>query len=297
MKTPKLLIILALTLASYNIIGQSIEPSSEWRVNFFIGEPQIQTRYEFYRDYIEGDTIINSTSYIKIYKSGYGYIDYGPFPSYYYFSHYLHGFLREENNKWFTYDMSQNQDMLLFDFTLAVNDTVVSAFTYPSQGTILVTAVDSVLIDSVLKKRFHLNIPYGADYIIEDIGPNSGLFENMVFFEWESKLICYAENNVPVWLDSNEECNLNVNIPEEIVGLESCSVYPNPAEGYTILSVVPELLGFDILLVDWSGQIVFSQSSLKETSIKILLSAFPSGLYLLLVKNGNKHYKFKLLIK
>ncbi len=295
MKTLRLFIILAMSLASFHIKGQTIEPSSEWRVNFSIWEPGIQINYEFYRDFIEGDTIINSHSYSKIYKSGYGYIDWSPNPSYYYFSHVLHGFLREEDSKWYTVDA--NQDRLLYDFTLAVNDTVYSAFTYPFESPVIVTAIDSVLIGSVYKKRFHLNIQFGAEYIIEDVGATTGLFESMVLFEWDSKLVCFAENGVSVWADSTEECNLNVNIPETQAGSRSCTLYPNPAEEYTILSIPSNFTMAHIMLVDTFGRLLLNRSTGDDKSIKIPLSAFPVGIYLLIVENGDKRESLKLIIQ
>lgn len=293
MKTPKLIIILALILTAFNVKSQFIDTTSAWRVNSYSGDPGIQTRFEFYRDYIDGDTIINSVLYSKIYKSGYGYFDWNP-PYYFYFSHLFHGVIREESNKWYTY--YNGADTLLYDFTLAVNDTVFSALTYSSQGPIIVTNIDSVIINSNFKKRFYLNIPFGAEYIIEDIGPNSGVLENMVFFEWGSKLICYAENNIPLWIDSTETCDLNVNIIEEDNGIGKCTISPNPAKDYTILSLTPEFVGSEISLVDMLGRIVFNKSKIEEKMIKISLSTLSPGFYILLVKNSCKHYKMNLII-
>jgi len=295
MKTLTLLIIALASLASISIKGQSIDTASIWRINSSIWEPGVEIRYNYFKDYIDGDTTINSKQYLKVYKSGYQYIDWIPNPYYNYFQHELHGFLREENNKWYTYD--GNQDKLLFDFTMTVNDTVFSAFTIPLSDPIIITAIDSILIDSVYKKRFHLNIAFGAQYIIEDIGATTGLFENMEFFEWDSKLVCFAKNGISLWADSTLECNLNVNVSETKTNIGSVTLYPNPADDYTILSIPLDFNMPNILLLDSFGKTVFNKSNVRDKTIKIQLSTFPKGLYLFLVNNGDKKQLMKLVIK
>ena len=295
MKTLNFLIIALACLASNNIKGQSIDPTSTWRVNSSNWEPGVEIQYNYFKDYIDGDTTINSKQYFKVYKSGYRRIDWIPNPYNLYFNHEFDGFLREENNKWYTAD--GNEDKLLFDFTLSVNDTVFSAFTIPFNGPIIVTAIDSVLIDSFYKKRFHLNIELGAEYIIEDIGASTGLFENLEFFEWDSKLICFAKNDVSLWSDSTMECDLNVNVSEAKTSIGSVTMYPNPADDYTILLIPPDFDMPSIRLLDSFGKTVFNKSDVSDKTVRIQLSAFPKGVYLIIVNNGDKKQLMKLVIK
>jgi hypothetical protein len=284
------LFIFSALMLSFIIQAQSIDTSSEWRVNS--GYLDLMTiHYEFYKDYIEGDTTINTIQYLKIYKSGYGYFDYYPNPCYYYFNHLLHGFLREENNKWFT--CNGDQDLLLFDFNLAVNDTVHSAYTF-SMGPIIITQIDSVIIDSAYKKRFHLNIAdNGAEYIIESIGATTGLFEDMVFFEWSSELVCFAKNGISLWGSQTEDCDLNVTVRENKNTSQACIVYPNP----TSKSVTIDLINFTgflyhIEITDIKGVRLFAAQT-RECKIVIDIENYSNGIYFVHLKSDASNYVVK----
>jgi hypothetical protein len=274
---------------------QSIDPASEWRVDSYVADPP-EYRYECYKDYIDGDTVINGVAYLKIYRSGYERVDLGPNSWYLYFTRGLHGFLREENHKWYTF--FNDQDQLLFDFTMEVNDTVTSAFTFPLMGApILVTAIDSVMVDGANKIRFHINPEFGAEYIIEDIGATSGLFENMSFFEWGSELICFAKNSISLWGTSTDSCDLDVSLPEKKIQNQGISVYPNPAGDYTNVFIPPGFREANISLMDPFGRIVLHQSQIANGVVKIPLTSLTSGLYQVLVETDQKRLAVKLVIQ
>jgi hypothetical protein len=281
-------------IVSVTTQAQTIDTTSEWRVNY----QEVWEPYDFYnnlyRDFIEGDTIINSVEYFKVYQSGYSYYGYIPNGDIYTYEHVLHGFLREENNKWFT--LFENQDTLLFDFNLNVNDTVISAYTYSFADPIMVTAIDSVLIDGEYKKRMQLN-GMGAEFIIEGIGATSGLFENMFFFEWYSELVCYAKNGVSVWGTPTEECDLAVNINENQGDENPCVISPNPGKDFIMLSIPPGLGKVEIILINLLGGIVYQDSFIGPSSNKINLNDFPAGFYLVIIKSKGLRQTTKLIIE
>lgn len=196
-----------------------IDTLSQWRVTaeYFNGYENVTYDFKYY---ISGIKTIGSDEYYKVYKSGVSYVN----PSnLYYFNHEYAGALREEGNKWY----SANE--LLYDFTMHIGDTV-----YPyNQGLIItVIDVDTIIVDGTPKKRFQLdNAGWGGgeEYIIEDIGATTGLFEFLPFFENVSYLHCYAIDFVPVWInpDFSPYCDLSVSI-KEINQLRKLSAYPNP---------------------------------------------------------------------
>ena len=149
MKKHLLFIILFSFLISNNVLAQTIDLQGEWRVDYQEVWFPLEFYNNLYRDYIDGDTIINSIQYHKIYRSGYSY--YGLFPQgeVYTYDHVLHGFLREEDNKWYT--IYENNDALLFDFTMNVDDTVFSCYTFTMGETIIVDSVDSILVDDTYR--------------------------------------------------------------------------------------------------------------------------------------------------
>lgn len=282
MKTRKVLFVIVLLSNIIVVSGQSINLESEWRINSSIWEPGNEINYRYYKASIDGDTVINSKQYYKVYQSGYGYIDWIPEPYYYYFNHLLYGFLREENSKWYT--LYYGQEELLYDFNLQVNDTIESAFTF-SMEPIIITAIDSILIDSEYKKRFHLSIQFGAEYIIEGIGASSGLFENMEFFEWESDLVCYAKNGISFWGVSTEECDLNVSITDNKIIDQDFNIYPNPAKNY-IKILTPHINKITYLtLVNTMGTIMLKEKFNSRIANTISLNKLPSGIYFVIIEN------------
>ncbi len=291
-----LLISLIFTLGFGIIYAQTnnLDITSEWRVNY----QQVWEPYDFYnnlyRDFIEGDTVINSVEYSKVYQSGYSYYGYIPNGEIYPYEHVLHGFLREENNKWFT--LFENQDTLLFDFNLNLNDTVISAYTYSFADPIVVTAIDSILIDGEYKKRMQLN-GMGAEYIIEGIGATSGLFENMFFFEWYSELVCYAKNGVSVWGTTTEECDLAVKIMENQGNSGLCSVFPNPAKDFTMITVPSGLENVTFRLIDMVGGLICQKSLESPSTNKVQLTDYHSGVYLAVIETNGLKQSVKLIIK
>jgi len=261
-----------------------------------MAEPGYMTQ-SYYRDYIDGVTTIDSVEYYNVYSSGYSTFNWGP-PTY--FSQSFHGYLREQNNKWYTYIISENQDALLFDFNLGVNDTVLSAFTFTEFGNpVIVTSVDSILVDGEFMKRMHLNFEEGGggEYIIEGIGATSGLFENMYFFEWGSELVCFAIEGNSLWGASTEECDLAVNINENQGNAGPCSIYPNPVEDFTMLTIPSGLKNVTFKLIDLVGRIVYQKSFESPSTNKILLTGYHSGVYLGLVEANGLRQTMKLIIE
>jgi hypothetical protein len=276
-----------------SVTEQVIDTTSEWRVDFSIWfEPFVET-IDIYRDFIEGDTIINSYVYYRVFKSGYWQEN---FSQMHYYNHVFHHFLREENNKWYTIDDYQQED-LLYDFNLEVGDTVNSAFTHYNDYPITITAIDTILVDSEPKKRFHLNWVSGADYIIEDIGATSGLFENMVFVAWESNLVCFAKDGVSVWGESTEDCDLAVTVPEKFINDQLYSAYPNPASEYIIV-VSPYEFNSEatVSLIDSYGRVVLQRLKIYNHITRISLNSLQPGLYIILIESTDKKQYIKLLI-
>jgi hypothetical protein len=295
MKTHRLLIALLMLLVSLTVQAQTIDPSSEWRVDYQQSWYPGEFWNNLYRDYIDGDTIINSFQYNKVFHSGYSFDGIFPVGEVYTYDHVLHGFLREENSKWYTY--YENNDEILFDFTLNINDTVHSAYSFlTGDYPIIVTAIDSILVDGDYKRRLQLNEP-GAEYIIEGIGATSGLFENMYFFEWYSQLVCYARNGVSVWGESTEDCDLAVNIFEKQGNTGPISIFPNPAKDFTMLSIPSGLENVSFQLIDLVGRIVY-QDSFESSSInKIQLTSYHSGIYLAIIETKGSKQAEKLIIE
>lgn len=300
MKTQNFLFALLLLLISFSIQAQTIDPASEWRVNYSridVGSEWYFT-YKYYKDFIDGDTIFNSNEYYKIYQSGYTYQGWYGYPGWYsYYEHSLHGYLREENDKWYIF--YQNQDTLMFDFTLETGDTLKGFLAYSSPYDIIVYDVDSIIIDGDYKKRLQLscNGLINAAYLIEGIGSTTGLWAPIYQFEWDEHLVCYARNGISLWGESTEECDLAVNINE--IQRNNCpfSIFPNPCEDVITLSIPAGFGKVKFTLINVIGGIVHQDLLESPSSCKINVNSYPSGIYLAIFESKSQRQTDKLLIE
>ena len=300
MKTQDFLIALLLFLISFSIQAQTIDPASEWRVDYSRIDVGSEWYFvnEYYKDFIDGDTAFNSIEYHKIYKSGYTYQGWVGYPGWYsYYEHSLHGYLREENDKWYIF--YQNQDMLMFDFTLETGDTLKGFQAYYCPYDIIVYSVDSIIIDGDYKKRLQLSSGglINAAYLIEGIGSTTGLWAPIYQFEWDEHLVCYARDGISLWGLPAEQCNLAVNINENDEKRPSNSIMPNPAKDFTTLTIPAEFGEVTFTMIDLMGRIVNQQIFESPSINKIELSPFNSGIYLGIIENKGLRQAVKLIIE
>jgi len=201
-----------------------IDTLSQWRVDSELAN-SYGVVYDHFKYFIEGDTIIGSNAYYKVYKSGYFYEweFNGNITDYYYYDHKYKGVLREQENKWYALD-PLNNEILLYNFDLNIGDSIWG-------GQITITNIDTVMVGSEPKKRFHLlGAGFGGlgEYIIEDVGATTGLFESLIFFENASTLYCYAVDFNPLWINPEfGGCDLSVSVKEHRKS-GTLSAYPNP---------------------------------------------------------------------
>lgn len=270
--------------------------------------------FTHYNIFMDGDTIIDSASYKKLYTYSCGqFIIPSSYPipifncpidtlnSLYY------GALREVNKRvYFLPDSlynynhfypfcftsnwngqpSLNEELLLYDFNVAVGDTLI----YPFLDSLkmVITSIDSTLIQSVYRKKYNYNLifnwgmpcaPFGVGYnYVEGIGDiNSGLFSLFImFFENGEFLNCFEDNQVSFSNNDNGGCittSLN-----ELVDENNLKIYPNPATNQLFFELDYQAQ-IKVSMYNISGKEVYS-SFINKTKSIIDVSSFKSGLYL-----------------
>jgi hypothetical protein len=195
-----------------------------------------------YNLFLAGDTVIGSYTYKKIFKTGNS-VEHivGPFTcppgctneQYYYYGNVYMGCLRQDipQKKVFYVQPGYTQDTLLYDFNLAIGDTLPPYLTttYP----VYVTAMDSVLVGGLYHKRFEIS---GSGFpneitLIEGIGNSLGLLtpfiSNLNVSMYYNMLLCVTVNGVTIYPDTATGCSLASQI-NEINEHLTFSIHPNP---------------------------------------------------------------------
>ena len=288
-----------LILSGQNIIPIPADSTSEWRI--VRGYPDycggcVNLYNSVY--YVDGTTIYNGKEFYKIYETGefYQQILAPPGPcdeTYNYFGEYR-GAIRTENGK--TYQLFGNEEYLLMDFTLNVGDTL---FSYISPG-LIISSIDSVLIGDQYRKRFNFSNGDICNWMIEGIGHGTGLFEPMGGgLEFASWFICYGENNIPLYGDTN--CILNVGYEIFSFHISDIKIYPNPTSGKFTINTsesIEEIKSY--LITDMCGKIISNNNnigSLNGNSIEINIEDCKSGVYSLTINYYNKESVHRKIIR
>jgi hypothetical protein len=196
---------------------------------------------------LTGDTVIGSYTYHKIETPVYLIAVTGDTAcdTSYTIAGQYSGAIRQDtvSRKVFFIEPDSSSEVLLYDFTLQVGDTVRSYITRDCNAfdDAVVGAVDSVLIDGSYRNRWRIHyLGWPATHVIEGIGSTSGLLEQVIcpFVDGaQGTLVCFKENGIVKYPDTPSNCDLltamQVN-PDKIV---SYSIYPNPAHNsFTITS-------------------------------------------------------------
>jgi|SRR5688572_16880957 len=232
--------------------------------------------------YLQGDTTANGYVYHKIYQSG--------------ITHEYCAFSSTVNN-WDTQnslyvgayrqDLSAKKvflmgtpDILLYDFSLNVGDTVPRGFEF-WDSCAEITSIDSILIGNSYRKRFNLSpFPYS---IIEGIGSTSGLLEPLCVFEYEGTLICFSQDGQTLFPDTTTACE-NVTHVNEIQNKSSVTVFPNPFSN-ELNFTTGNYEHSEIILCDIASRRILHQ--IFTNSISLNTEQLARGLYLYEVRDKN----------
>lgn len=187
-----------------------IDSTSMWKIDHIRNGVSDEVKHisgdEIYSYFINGDTLIGEHTYYKVFKTGVSYLD-EPF----YYENVYAGALRDDDNKFFFVEKKKSEEVLLYDFTSKVGDTIQ----VPYKGAFEEKVVSSVDTLPDGRKMIHFNpkdgiIGCGDQYIIEGIGGSGGLLEGPVcnhFWTYDNHLVCFTQNNLLLYHDNNFEFN------------------------------------------------------------------------------------------
>jgi hypothetical protein len=292
------LIIIKTLVSGQNFVPIPADSTSEWRIITQEFDGMCVNCHDS-RYFINGEIIINDKVFYKLYRSGVFYQEIGeppgPCDEQYTFQNDYLGGLRTESGRVYFYN--GYEEVLLYDFTLGVGDTLYS---HISPG-LIISEIDSVLVGEEYRKRYNFfNGEWYCNWMVEGIGHERGLIEPMFMpLEYYSEFFCYAENHIPIFPEGIQ-CVINVGINDSERNQDIIQLFPNPSTGkiyMTIYCDYQKLLTYSLSSV--TGQVIFKKNcylGIGKNTIKLDTDNLDPGFYFMAIysQDGSKDY-IKLL--
>lgn len=285
MKKSHVFTLLTLLAQSISLFSQSyLNPTARWDQRYaWYGFQASNTCYNTY--YINGDTLINDTSYYKIFSEGYCinahmvYDELGNGSMVEDTSYFdqLYTLLREENRRFYQ-KQGNNPDYLLYNFELGASGNTTEFTPYPSCGMSSPSfqLQDTVCIGDIARKRWSISFSQYpmATYIIEGVGANSGLLGPVCRNgcpECSYSLLNFTLNGDTLYQGS---CSMPLSLPAAPIQEEvSWQQLPNE-----ILCLSPT--DGQLSLYTSDGRLVLQQKIKAHQGAGFRLDAQPSGAYI-----------------
>jgi len=283
------------------MIGKSdAQPNSyfqhnpQWLINSTCAVPLPCIKKDTFNYYIQGDTLINSIAYKKIFRKGkFTYFWMAPPPvmcsgTTFYTDSIASFFLRSLGKKMFIKTPLDTNEYLLYDFDLSLGDTLPVTFNNFNSD-IYVTHVDSIFTNHGYLKKFTLGGNNTATYLIEGMGSSQGLIEPIgVIFDCGFVLECFSLNDSAWYPAPGNSCNLILGIESSVEDKDfQIHISPNPVSDYCIIQSNKYLSNAEINVINSIGKIVLSENGLSGNELKIRLPKTLSGIYFVQIMMNN----------
>jgi len=281
-----------------------IKPTSVWKVEKLINVISRKDNRaggdESYRFFVNNDTVINTVTYHKIYKTGVLYTE----SSLVRYDNQYFGAVRDSDKRVFYIEKNKTREQLLYDYNLKTGDTIKGIISKDHR-------VDSINLLPDGRKCFYLSktMLHAMDqFIIEGIGTTGGLFNEPPvghYMYTDSYLICYAEDNQVVYngIDFFEcGCGDIVHVNETVWGKNvEFSIYPNPARQNLSVEINADAwFPGTIEIINLLGMTVLSSKFEHSSGIQKLdfnIENLKSGLYLIRMKTADSSVIRKIQIE
>ncbi len=309
----KTIFTMALIITMVNVKAQQPTPlqisGSGWRYTGWI----IQTSYlqeDVYTFIFNGDTIINSKLFHKYY---YSLVEYnGSYPGITIINKAYNGCLRSDGEKVYYIRKDSLNEILLYDYSLSIGDTVPKGLLNASAKYIITDTMTIQMGDGSYRMKYTLN-HWDVPYFIYGIGYFTGLLPIDTFiirpYSDGTAFVTYCENGNRVYyhyvggLGHANWCDFPVAIPEQADNRQTDNLilFPNPATNEFVVTIPTELLNekqLTLRLYNSRGELIHNEPVITGGG-KITMNAggYASGLYQVSLGNGKKWYAGKVVIE
>ncbi len=193
------------------------------------------------------------------------------------------------------------RDTLLYDFSLAVGDTLKGYLGGSFATPYSVVSIDSVSIENgSYRKRWNLRLtgcpPTDVLEIVEGIGSMDGLISQHIpcfaDVDWDA-LMCMSVGNVNQYLAPGQtSCNL-ITSHEFMESSRTFSLYPNPVTQNQLTASFTEK--GSLTLFDARGRIVFQKANIQGT--ETLPVSLKSGFYFATIQTAKGRKSVKVVVE
>ncbi|WP_052595021.1 T9SS type A sorting domain-containing protein [Aureispira sp. CCB-QB1] len=230
-----------------------------------------------YRYFFDGDTLIGNHLYNKLFYHPL-IVVYNPSPSFYLDTSItiFKTYIREDTNARKTYILEpwETSEVLMFDFSLNIGDTLNSTYTTDGSPIVVDTITNEVLLNGVIRKKWMFD---NGHFYIEGIGSSQGFFSPLfTFFGFWLEMNCVNDNNVLIY---GNGCFRILEVEEVNVFETSLRAYPNPVKDRLIVEQ-EEMDLVECKLFDLYGRMLLQKKIFSKVE-EIDLSDFPQGMYIL----------------
>ncbi len=260
--------------------------------------------------YLNGDSIIGDNTYKKVFKSGVKEFSWmGPWPppdstcSGSNWFNYLQALVRQDGRKIYIHDVGQNE-ALLYDFDLAVGDTLPETSFYYAQDDIVISSIDSILVGESYRKIFDLYVPSFPEslQLIEGIGFSQGFLEYVPDWEFPAQLMCFALDGTTYYPAYGAPCDMVTGVIDPEDQDVSFRIFPNPSGGnITVKFNSDSKAAVRLIVSDILGRSLRDEKWMVNQGMNVRrldLSFCEKGLYFISIagQTGERFGQLKLMV-
>lgn len=279
------LIVLLLTVYNLQLFSQDYEPiikeGSFWDIekNYWAGSK------EFKRVQVDGEIEINNKIYIKLKQVKIQVSNSSDEPQFFIdnskFIPIAHVFLREniDEKKLYIFDNNQNKEFVLCDFNLNIGDTIDNYYGHQAED--VSVTITNITLNNNNRKVFFTN--QGISYT-EGVGKSDNNLTPYIntIDGFTETVFCHGNDN-------------NQNNCAEVLStknnqLSSVKIYPNPLEDFL---TIKNIENSTVKIFSTTGALL--KYTKPQNDLKIDVSSFKSGIYILEISNSKGKKRNKLL--
>ncbi|HZK08884.1 MAG TPA: T9SS type A sorting domain-containing protein [Bacteroidales bacterium] len=298
--------VLLCVLFGFGMSAQNYVPfpasDAEWNEVLYHGQPISQTNYTYT---MQGDTVIEDMVYQNIYYQD----TVLPTDELYYAASIRQDTLAKKVHARNYEFLPDNEEVLLYDFSKSIGDTVVVGVEDISLGYYIIDHIDSILTGNMYRKTFYFTGIFSDYYWIEGIGSTGGLFAPVRPIptgpHWWYNTCFWHDGELQFMNPEFNNCfPILTSVDEDAAKPQSNSLTasPNPTHTGGILLDIKDLECFpnaELKVFDIYGKTIHHETvAPHQSATRLDTSRWPAGIYIAAIfSNGQIKDKCKLVVE